>query len=87
MVDGYQMIANSVVEQAANDYRVALVRQHDGDVRADAKVEDLEAFFTGKLIKLYTKLDGTMLMRAIKDEVIKHNYDLKAIRDSHMVGC
>lgn len=90
-MDGYQSLANAIVAQAAEDYRVALVEQHrveeseDTKVkeRAKANVEKLEAFFTGKRIKLLTKLDGPELMNAIKAEVIEFNYDLKALEDSH----
>lgn len=87
MVDGYQLIANAVVAQAAKDYRQALVDQHNRpSKKTDKEVAKLERFFTGNTIRLYTKLDGTALMQAIKAEVIEFNYDLKALEESHFVA-
>lgn len=80
MVDNYQLIANAVVAQVAEEYRKALIAQH----KATKKVEELEAFFAGKRIKLLTKLDGPELMQAVKDEVVEHNYSLKSIMKSHL---
>lgn len=86
-MNGYQLLANAVVEQAAYDYRRALVAQHNGDVKkrlkATKEIRELKRFFLGSHIKLYTKLDGRKLMEAIKAEVIEFNYDLKALEDSH----
>jgi hypothetical protein len=91
MVDGYQLLANAVVEQAAKDYRQALVEQYELRLsatnrereQADRAVRDLERWFAGDVIKIYTTLDGVDLMQAIKAEVIKFNYDLKALYESH----
>lgn len=83
MVDGYQLLANAVVEQAAEDYRRALVDAHDGIDGADKEVASLERWFAGNIIKLYTRLDGVALMQTIRAEVIEFNYDLKALHESH----
>lgn len=84
-MDGYQLLANAVVEQAAEDYRKALVDQHDGMPDADAEVRSLERWFAGPVFKLYTRLDGPALAEAIKAEVRQFNYDLKALKKSHAV--
>lgn len=91
MLHNVELLFNAVVEQAAHDYRVALIEQHEnaydpeGDEynKATAEVAELERFFTGDGITAYTKLDGMLLMNKLKQEVIEYNYDLKAINKSH----
>lgn len=85
MIDSIDLLKNAVVEQAAHDYRVALIREHDGykEKNKDMKVSTLEKFFKSEEFKHLTNLDGVKLMKAIKAEVIECNYNMKAIRDSH----
>lgn len=93
MVHNVELLANAVVAQAAHDYRVALIEQHDNvyDPEGDdykkwtKKVDELERFFTGGDINAWTKLDGVALMGRLKKEVINYNYDLKAITKSHQL--
>lgn len=93
-MNGYQLLANAVVEQAAEDYRSALVMQHvlsrngtDEDIEHyNKEVNKLERWFAGPVCALYTKLDGVTLARKIKAEVIEFNYDLEAIRKSHSIS-
>lgn len=73
-MNGYEMLANAVVEQAADDYRHALIEQK----KWSDKLEELEQFFTGENISLYTKLDGVTLMEDIKQDVIDNNYSKKS---------
>ena len=72
----YENLANAVVETAANDYRQALIRLK----KCMDDVEELERFFTGDTIKLYTRLDGTMLMNKLREQVIECHYDMASIR-------
>lgn len=93
MINTFKLLGNAVVMQAASDYRVALVNQHVYELEDEEeynkwtnKVDELERFFAGDGIKSYTMLNGTMLMNRLKREVILHNYDLKAIRKSHLLA-
>jgi aminopeptidase N len=93
MLHNFELLANAVVEQAAHDYRMALINEHAWDHkpfseeyrRWSGEVRELERFFTGDGITAYTKLNGTMLMKKLKEEVIEHNYDMKAINKSHQL--
>lgn len=87
MVDNYYLLFNAVVEQAANDYREALIREHVGyeETNNDMKVRNIERFFKSPEFKTFTKLDGQKLMDAIKAEVIKCNYDMETIKESHLL--
>lgn len=76
---GYEDLMNAVVEQAVKDYRVALIKAW----RAQQEVERLERFFTDGDCSAWTKLDGTKLAQAVRDEVIEYKYDLKALNKSH----
>ena len=87
VIDNYQELANAIINQAAQDYRVALVNQHKGDVKtrlkATREIRELRRFFYGKLFEQYTKLNGPNIMAQIRDEVIKYDYDLDALEKSH----
>lgn len=82
---GNELLANAVVIQAVKDYRKALCAQHEQPLSNDCKsrVRELERFFKGEDIMAYTKLDGERLMERVRDEVLRFNYDLKALYKSH----
>ena len=85
--DNYANLANAVVEQAARDYRRAICHHHnakteEGRKRYEDEMNILERWFTGEGIRMYTSLDGTMLMNGIKEQCAEHNYDLVKIRSS-----
>lgn len=82
MVDGNELMANAVVEQAADDYRKALAKQHELKVKlakANDAIAELEEFFLGADIQLYTNLDGRYLKERIEDEMARYGYDYKAV--------
>lgn len=87
MVDNYYSFLNAVVKQAADDYRVALIREHDGykETDNDMRVHNIERFFKSEQFNKFTKLDGRELMEAIKTEVIECNYDMQTIKKSHLL--
>ena len=82
---GYELLASAVVIQAVKDYRIALVDQHEQPLSnvCKSRVRELERFFKGEDIMIYTKLDGERLMERVRDEVIRFDYDLKALYKSH----
>jgi hypothetical protein len=90
-MESYQLLANAIVAQAAEDYRSALIMQHavsrcgtsEDIAYYDKEVEKLEHWFAGRCA-LFTRLDGAELARMIKTEVIKFDYDQEAIRKSHI---
>ena len=75
---GYELLANAVIAQAAEDYRKALIKQKKYNIQ----VEELEHFFTSEKFNVFTNLDGTELMKKIHAEVIENHYDLKSIKRS-----
>ena len=83
---GIENLCNGVVKQAVNDYRKALVDNHEYplDKKAKDEIESLERFFTGDYFRFWQpNINGEALMNAVKDEVIEFNYDLKALHKSH----
>ena len=83
MIGSYQLLKNAIVAQAADDYRRALVEQHNGNLRYESTLTAIERFFTGPEFNGYTKLDGEALLESIKQEVINCNYDLSKIDKSY----
>lgn len=75
LCDGYELLANAVIIQAAKEYREALCK------RDDVEAANLERFFAGEHIKLYTKVDGKMLIDKLKQQVEECNYDLNKVRE------
>lgn len=72
MMDGWQRLANAIVEQAAADYRQLLHDEHhhasvsEARLRADRK--SLENFFYGDFIKLLTKVEGSAIIERLDAE-------------------
>lgn len=71
----YENLCNMVVQTAAQDYRKALIKLK----KCMDEVEELERFFTGDNIKIYTRLDGPTLMNKLKEQVIECHYDMAEI--------
>lgn len=78
MADNYELLANAVIEQAADDYTKALCKMHEWAV----EVKKLESYFTGKDIAYLTKLDCKQLMVMLQQEAKKYNYNYRAIKKS-----
>ena len=66
----YQELANAIVIQAAKDYEEALIKEHQA--KKDRK--EIEEFFTGDDIKVYTSVDGTVLMETIRRKLARNGY-------------
>ena len=82
-IDNYQLLKNAIVAQAAKDYRVALVEQHNGSFRHESTLTAIERFFTGPEFAGYTTLDGQALLDEIKQQVIDCDYDLSKIEETY----
>ena len=82
MVHNVEFLAEAVVERAIEDYMEALVRLK----KYQDKVNELERFFTGEDIKLYTDFDGTEMMNAVRQEVKDYQYNITALKKSHGFG-
>lgn len=84
-IAGYELLVGSVVIQAARDYRKALCKLHKKPDSEKWQImqSEVEMFFKGEAIMMYTNIDGERLMERIKDEVIKYDYDLKALNKAH----
>lgn len=84
--NGYEMLADAIVVQAADDYTKALCQMYE----CEAMIKELEEFFNGPDIRVYTKVKGTKLMDMLKREAVIHMYDYDSImksrsRRSHLV--
>lgn len=67
-IDGYQLLANAIVLQAANEYREVLRLPNPTTADKWHKIR-LQRFFRSDWYKLLTKVDGEMLMERLKEEV------------------
>lgn len=72
MKDAYENLANAIVAQAAKDYKRALLRLKavPDNQNAQEDVAELEAFFRSGWYGLLTSLNGDLLMKQIRAEVI-----------------
>lgn len=95
-MDRYVQLANAIVMRAANDYRVALCNKHTYQktamsnkhhykklIEAERMISDVERFFMGDVIKMYTEADGSYIMKMLKKEVIEYGYDIKMLKKLH----
>ena len=58
---GYEALANAVIVQAVQDYKLALKKNSDIDIKR------LERFLRSEWFQVLTDLDGTYLIRKIKE--------------------
>ena len=65
-IDGYQLLANAIILQAANEYREVL---RQDDTAAKWKKISLRRFFRSDWYKLLTNVDGELLMERLTEEV------------------
>lgn len=69
--DPYERLANAIIIQAANDYRLAL-RKKKGNPRnseANRDVNEIERFFRSGWYQVLTAVDGEHLMDKIRREI------------------
>lgn len=76
--NGYEMLADAIIVQAAEDYTKALCQLYE----CEAAIKELEEFFNGPDYRVYTKLKGTKLMDMLKREAVIHMYDYDSIMKS-----
>lgn len=67
----YELLANAVIIQAAEDYRVALItlKNNPGSCYARRIIKDVEEFFLSAWFRVLTDLNGKTLMEGIKYDV------------------
>ena len=83
-IDGWQLLANAIVKQAARDYERAICMNHKCSTRETrAAMRECEQYFKGDLIKMHTKLDGPSIMKMVRADCVRYKYDLKKLREVH----
>ena len=78
--EAYEMLANAIIKQAADDYRNAhrkLLRMPH-DFEAKKRIREVEVFFQSQELMGLTTLDGEYLLRKLKEEV--SGYRLKPVK-------
>ena len=70
-MNGYQALANGIIEQAVKDYRVALTRYFLCPQRQEVQqdVAELKCFFTSEWFEALSELDGPSLMKRVHSMV------------------
>ena len=65
-MDGYQSLANAIVELAAKDYRRSLKAPRNREAMSMAM--ECERFFKSEWIKALTSVDGEYIMNRLREE-------------------
>lgn len=70
-MNGYQVLANAIILQAAKDYRDALERLRYSPDDKSAKHDKLsiEKFFRSDWFCILSNLNGELLLKKLKEEV------------------
>lgn len=69
-VEGYEDLANAIIERAVLDYQLVLTGYENSMGRILYRKE-LENFFQSEWCNTLTKLDGKMIMKKIRKELKK----------------
>ena len=69
-MNGFQELANAIIEQAAKDYRAAqrIQRRHPDNYSAHKTVLEVEQFFRSDWFAVLSDIDGEVLLRMLKEE-------------------
>ena len=72
-MNGYQALANGIIEQAVKDYREALCRlkKHPDDKAAMKEAMELEKFFHSSWYGVLTQVDPDYLIDRLRKETVK----------------
>ena len=70
-IDGYSLLANAIVSQAAKDYKdnLLLLHKNPNDKKAQAERRKLEKFFRSSWFDILTQLDGEVLLQKLQQTV------------------
>lgn len=69
-MNGYQLLANAIIEQAVKDYRKLLyaLQLNKNNRSARASKTHLEKFFQSEWFRTLTNVNGTVLISKLKEE-------------------
>ena len=72
-MNGYQALANGIIEQAVKDYRDALhrLKKHPDDKAAMKEAMELEEFFHASWYGVLTQVDPDYLIDRLRKETVK----------------
>jgi len=70
-MDGYQLLANAVVQQAADDYFQLLAGIMPIPIPPTLTIDEVERFFHSDWFPMLTKVDPGYLMRKLKEKTDK----------------
>ena len=72
-MDGYQALANAIVEQAAQDYKAAvrMLKLHPDSKAAMKEALELEEFFHSCWYETLTDVDADYLINRLRKEAVK----------------
>ncbi len=69
-IDGYQLLANAIIEQAVEDYRMLLIALNFNyaNVRAMIAKQAIEEFFRSEWICLLSNAEAEYLLQKLEEE-------------------
>ena len=69
-MNGYELLANAIIEQAVKDYRKLLyaLQLNKNNRSARASKTHLEKFFQSEWFRTLTNVNGTVLISKLKEE-------------------
>ena len=75
-LDGYQLLANAIVTDAARDYKRTLRAAKRGDDYFPSHLRSLKRFFRSSWYRMLTKVDAEYIMSRIEQEV-EHEFEME----------
>ncbi len=71
--DPYEEFANAVILTAVKDWRDAMkvLKRGRKNAKAESMRKECEDFFRSSTFKVFTQLDGEMLLKRLESEVVK----------------
>ena len=70
-MNGYEALANAIIEQAAKDYKSArrMVKRFPNDEKARKRAREIEGFFHSRWFGVLSEADGPELLRRLREEI------------------
>ena len=70
-IDGYKLLANAIIEQAAKDYRAAyrMLTMNPRNRAAKREMKSIEQFFSSEFFSTICSLDGSQLLKDIRKDL------------------
>ncbi len=72
-MDGWQALANAIIEQAAKDYRISrqILEMKPKNIAAQNRMAEVTEFFHSKWCRTLTNVNPEMIFRMLQEEAVR----------------